>query len=183
MFKRYVQYDILPDFNSQKQWDGGILILWDRQNQNFVMAHHRVRSIHQTGADDAISFGSSLALILTALVPGLALHYIQWGVHWYWFVVATILGGYVYVKSDFKPQDVTSVVLDKRIFNSYKYHIKRLLYQGFMVMLGYILVLLTNDFWGMVLLFYFAWYYFITFLGITTGGLLVHHRLIQKRRL
>lgn len=180
--KRYIQHGILPDFNSQKQWGGGIQILWDRQNQEFVMAHHRVRSIHQPSTEDAISFGSSLALILTALVPGFALHYIRWGLHWYWFVIATILGGYAYIKSDAKPQDVTPVILDKRILDSYRYHVKFALYLGFMVISASAAALISKDYWWLVLVVYVLWYLFILFLGITTGGLLVHHHLIQKRR-
>lgn len=179
--RRYIQYGVLPAFDYSKRKNGGILIVWDRQKREFVMAHHRIGSVHQTGFEAVASFSSAIALILTALAPQYATHNIQWGLHWYWFVVAAIVSGYVYVSHDGDPKQMTPIVPDNRVIDSYKEqfrHLFKILGATILISIG---VLLSNNFWLMVLVMYVCFGLCVLLLIFSVTSALVHYDVMSSK--
>ncbi|MFK5676431.1 hypothetical protein [Ligilactobacillus sp. LYQ60] len=119
--KRYLPYGELPSFNMDGQQNGGVFILWDREKKTFVMARRRHRKINLSAP---LHLSSLLAIITVALVPQAATSHLKWGLHWYWFIVFISIAVYLYIDRDLRPQDVTQVVKDNRVFNAYRYNIQ-----------------------------------------------------------
>lgn len=175
--KRYFRYGELPSFNAGGQRTGGIIIFWDRNEKKFVMAHRRYRRVNLTGP---FQIGSLLAIITVALVPQVSTNHLQWGLHWYWFVVAAAFGIYMYVSHDLHPQDVTPITIDERVVNSYKYNIWRVNQSIALVGALVLLTWITQNLWFITLLTYLLVMAGTQFFVYAVTSLIIHTRLIKR---